>query len=46
MPESSTSGETYLSTCEFCGTIFNTVNEKEEHIKLEHSKDKSTSSIN
>lgn len=44
MPESSTSGEISLTTCEFCGIIFNTTNEKEEHIILEHSEDKSPSS--
>ncbi len=44
MPESSTSGELSLNTCEFCGIIFNTLNEKEEHIKLKHSEDKSPSS--
>ncbi len=41
MSKSSTSGEISLSTCEFCGTIFNTPNEKEEHIKLKHLEDKS-----
>jgi hypothetical protein len=46
MSESSTSGETSLSTCEFCGAIFNTINEKEEHIRIEHSKDRSQSSMN
>ena len=30
-------GDTSLNTCEYCGTIFNTLNEKEKHIELEHS---------
>ncbi len=47
MYESSTSGEISLHTCEFCeGIIFNTLTEKEENIKIGHSKDKSPSSIN
>jgi hypothetical protein len=44
MPESSNSGGLSLNTCEFCGAIFYTANEKEEHIKLKHSEDKSQSS--
>ncbi len=43
MNESANSGVSSLYTCEFCGSIFDTSNEKEEHIKLKHSKDKSPS---
>jgi hypothetical protein len=37
MNESSNSGISSLYTCEFCGSIFDTASEKEEHIKLKHS---------
>ncbi|MGH9975122.1 MAG: hypothetical protein ACRD8Z_04715 [Nitrososphaeraceae archaeon] len=32
----STSTSSSRYTCEICGITFNTINEKEEHIKLEH----------
>jgi hypothetical protein len=41
MNESSNSGISSLYTCEFCGSIFDTASEKEEHIKLKHSDGKS-----
>jgi hypothetical protein len=43
MTKSENSGVSSLYTCEFCGSIFNTSKEKEEHIELKHSEGKSPS---
>jgi hypothetical protein len=40
MPETPTFSETPFRTCKVCRVVFDTIDEKEEHTKSEHSQDK------
>jgi hypothetical protein len=42
---SSSSSKSSENTCEFCGLSFNTKEERDEHIKLEHSEHKQPSGV-